>query len=324
VMFNFPAELSAAGRLAAAQRIARQQADAHGVATEFSIHQPGKEGDERNFHCHLMMTTRRLTAKGLGEKVREWSDMKTGPRLTKELRAFIAATLNDQLRQEGKAEIVHVEHRSFADRGIGQRPTIHQGPKRTSILRKEHGRARQAWEREQRQAMAARHAKEIAALKVRQDFALQARYGQWTERQRAGEEAIRRELDAQRQADRAQQKTGIRPVFRTITFRAGREAFEQQTREGQHIEAARQKVEALRAEISAEQREFMTGQRQEQAALIDSHKQDVAKIQSAVEVRHQIDRGAERATRQAPSYEIERQHERTREQGRDIGRELSP
>jgi hypothetical protein len=41
---------------------------------DYSIHAPGKDGDERNYHCHMMTTTRRMTATGLGEKAREWDD----------------------------------------------------------------------------------------------------------------------------------------------------------------------------------------------------------------------------------------------------------
>ena len=39
-------------------------------AVDFNIHEPGKDGDERNHHCHMMFTTRRMTAKGFGEKAR--------------------------------------------------------------------------------------------------------------------------------------------------------------------------------------------------------------------------------------------------------------
>ena len=74
LMFTFPCELSAAGRLNAARIIARHLVDTHGVAADFNIHEPGREGDSRNHHCHLLMTTRRMTADGLGEKAREWDE----------------------------------------------------------------------------------------------------------------------------------------------------------------------------------------------------------------------------------------------------------
>ena len=46
--FSFPVELSAAGRLKVARAIARHLADVHGIAADFAIHKPGKDGDERN------------------------------------------------------------------------------------------------------------------------------------------------------------------------------------------------------------------------------------------------------------------------------------
>ena len=318
-MFTFPAELSQQGRRTVAQIIADHLVSTARVAVDHSIHEPGPDGDEKNWHCHMMFTTRRMTAKGLGEKTREWDEYKPGsdePTLAKKLRAFIARTMNEELAKEGKSGLVRVQHQSYEARGTGQKPQQHQGPQRTHLLRKEQARAREAWRDEQKVAMQARHGKEIAALKVRQDFALQAKSGQFTERQRAGEAAIKRELDAAREADRAQQKTGIRGVFRVITGRAGREAFDQQTREAQRVMEAGQKIEALKADIASERREFLAGQRQEQGALIDSHKQDAAKIQTAIEARHQIDRGAERAARQPAGHVMEQK--RTRSIGRDF------
>ena len=78
VLFGFPDELSAAGRVALADRIARHLVEAHGVAVDWAIHAPGKLGDQRNHHCHMMFTTRRLTGDGLGAKTREWNTREGG------------------------------------------------------------------------------------------------------------------------------------------------------------------------------------------------------------------------------------------------------
>lgn len=314
VLFTFPTELSADGRLAAATRIARHLVDKHQVAADFSLHLPGKDGDQQNFHCHLLMTTRRLDGDGFGAKVREWSNLYEGRERTKDIRSVIAAVLNDQLRQEGKADLVHVEHRSFAARGSGQRPTQHQGPNRTNILRRQQGMARQAWERQQNAAIHDRQAREIGALESRQQFAREAKSVELAERQRAGEQAIQRDLTAQRQADQQKQATGIRGAFRSVTGRAGRDAFEAQAREAQRVQAASQKVEALRTQIATERRTFADGQRREHAALVANHKQEATRLQSTVAVRSQIDRSAERAARQ-PSQWIDRQQEQERSRG---------
>jgi hypothetical protein len=111
LLFTYPSELSEAGRLKTARAIAGFLVSTSSVAVDFSIHKPGRDGDERNHHCHMMFTTRRMTAKGLGEKTREWDDLKTGPKLSKALRKFIADTLNAELAAEGKADIARVEYR---------------------------------------------------------------------------------------------------------------------------------------------------------------------------------------------------------------------
>ena len=53
-MFTYPAELSQAGRLNVARIIARYLVSVSAVAVDFNIHKPGKDGDEKNFHCHML------------------------------------------------------------------------------------------------------------------------------------------------------------------------------------------------------------------------------------------------------------------------------
>ena len=208
----------------------------------------------------MLMTTRRMTAKGFGEKAREWDDLKTAPLLAKRLRAFVAQTLNDQLKAEGKADIVFVECRSFKARGSAQVPTRHQGPGKTNSRRKERGKARQAWTAGQRQAQKERHGKELAALKFRQDFALQGKLAALSQRGREGAAAIRGELQEQRRADTA--ATGLRRVFLIVTGREGRAAFDRQARDAQRIAAANEKIQTLKTEIRAERGAFATALRQ--------------------------------------------------------------
>jgi len=111
-MFSFPAELSVAGRRNVAQLIADHLVATSQVAVDHSIHAPGQDGDEKNWHCHLMFTTRRMTAKGLAEKTREWDERDRAgsnePNLAKQLREFVARTMNEELAKEGKSGFVHV------------------------------------------------------------------------------------------------------------------------------------------------------------------------------------------------------------------------
>ena len=66
-------------------------ADRYGVAVDFSIHSPDSKTDARNHHTHIMMTTRKLEASGLGEK-------STLELENKKLIALGLPTSHDQLR----------------------------------------------------------------------------------------------------------------------------------------------------------------------------------------------------------------------------------
>lgn len=317
-LFSFPVELSAAGRLKVARAIARHLADVHGIVADFAIHKPGKDGDERNFHCHMLTTTRRMAADGLGAKAREWADMKSGAKLAKQLRAHIAATLNDALKEEGKTDVVKVEHRSFKERGSAQTPTKHQGPVDTHKLRRKQQDMRQAWAKATAEAQRERQAKELASLKMRQDFALQGKLAELAQRMKAGAAAIKREVAEQRRADPP--PTGLRRLFLVVTGRAGREAFNRQARDGQRVEAARAKLAALKAELRAERSAYSDSQVKDRAALIERHGRDDQQLKQAITARQGMDRAAEVTARR----EQVRTPEREREHGRSIGIELSP
>jgi MobA/MobL family len=320
VMFTYPAEISAEGRLVTARIIARYLVSVSAVAVDFNIHEPGKDGDEKNHHCHLMFTTRRMTANGLGEKSREWDerDDKT-PSPAKKLRAFIAKTLNEQLKAEGKAHLARVEHESFKDRGIGRKPQQHQGPAKTHMLRKQQMQLRKDWEQAQRRDQRQRHGKERASLKLRQDFALQHKLADIQQRGREGTAAIKRELAEARRADIP--ATGFRRVFQIVTRQDMREAFDRQAREGQRIEAARQKHATLKAELQAERNEFVRGQTEERERLIERHRGEDTQLQQAVEQRKSLDRTAEVHARSNDTRSHSREQVQEREHGR--GRSIS-
>lgn len=53
---------------------AREQFLRKGVAASADIHRPDAQGDERNFHVHILVGMRKLESDGLGEKVFTWED----------------------------------------------------------------------------------------------------------------------------------------------------------------------------------------------------------------------------------------------------------
>ena len=135
-----PSELSPTERQRLAVDFARELVARHGCAADVAIHAPGKEGDNRNHHAHILLTTRRLTPEGMGEKTRELDDQKTGKELVTQWRERFATLQNERLREAGHA--VQVDHRSHAERGLQAMPTWHLGPAATAIERRTGQRSR--------------------------------------------------------------------------------------------------------------------------------------------------------------------------------------
>lgn len=108
---GLPHELSAEGRQALVRGFAQELAARHGVAVDMAIHAPDREGDNRNHHAHVLVTTRRLGPDGFGEKTRELDARATGPGLVEEWRGRWAALSNIALERAGSLE--RVDHRSL-------------------------------------------------------------------------------------------------------------------------------------------------------------------------------------------------------------------
>ena len=60
-----PHELNEADRRELATRMGQAIADRYGVAVDVCIHAPDREGDDRNFHVHMLATTRTIGADGM-------------------------------------------------------------------------------------------------------------------------------------------------------------------------------------------------------------------------------------------------------------------
>lgn len=131
IIIALPSELDATARQALAYRLAQELVARHQCAVDVALHEPGKEGDHRNFHAHLLMTTRRLGAEGFNEKTREL-DVKTSGEIDY-WRARWAQLANEALAQA--ASSARIDHRSNADREIDAVPSAHMGPGVTAIER---------------------------------------------------------------------------------------------------------------------------------------------------------------------------------------------
>jgi hypothetical protein len=115
-----PEELGYKERLDLALRFARGLASKYGCAVDVALHAPDREGDQRNWHAHLLATTRKVTAGALSEKCDiELSDAKrlslsqAPARIEVEaVRQMWAQEVNRQLTTARLPE--RVDHRSLA------------------------------------------------------------------------------------------------------------------------------------------------------------------------------------------------------------------
>jgi len=162
-----PAELSAEGRLALARAFSREIADRYNVAVDLAVHAPRPEGDPRNFHAHLLATTREVTADGLGPKTgldrsgaaRSELGLPTGREEFANLRARWAELTNEALL-EANIE-ARVDHRSLEAQGVDREPQAQlpwgaykaeRRGERSELAERIRGRHRERWAaRQQRQ-----------------------------------------------------------------------------------------------------------------------------------------------------------------------------
>lgn len=155
-----PAELSPAERRGLAVAFGQELAERHGCAVDVAIHAPGKEGDNRNHHAHILCTTRRLTPDGFGAKTRELDDQKTGE--VTRWRGRWAELANEALERAGSTE--RVDHRSLKAQGIERDPLPHLGPAAAGFERRtgEASRKRQDFDQDAAERLA--RAKEAGEL----------------------------------------------------------------------------------------------------------------------------------------------------------------
>jgi ATP-dependent exoDNAse (exonuclease V) alpha subunit len=127
-----PVELSPPQRLGLARGFSQELSDRYGFALDLTIHAPRDfpGSDPRNFHAHLLATTREVQAEGLGAKttleLNGSARHKLGlPRSIDEflhVRERWAIVTNDALREAHVA--ARVDHRSLAAQGIDREPRL--------------------------------------------------------------------------------------------------------------------------------------------------------------------------------------------------------
>ncbi|TNC45244.1 hypothetical protein FHG66_20270, partial [Rubellimicrobium rubrum] len=107
-----PAELDASERRVLVAGFAAELVARYGVAADVAIHAPHREGDQRNWHAHVLTTTRSLTAQGLTDKTRVLDAKQTGGPEIEHMRERWAEMQNHALERRGHT--ARVDHRSLA------------------------------------------------------------------------------------------------------------------------------------------------------------------------------------------------------------------
>ena len=107
VRVALPDELSHDERVELVRGFCQEAFVERGMVADIAIHAPGNDGDERNHHAHVMVTTREIDAEGFTTKNREWN----GKDVLEGWRSSWAEVSNDALERSGQDE--RIDHRTL-------------------------------------------------------------------------------------------------------------------------------------------------------------------------------------------------------------------
>lgn len=121
-----PAELSHEQQVGLTRSFSRELADRHGFGVDFAVHAP--RDDPRNFHAHLLATTREIHSSGFGAKTA--LEIRDSERAERGLEPFFREVAHTrerwaELTNEALALAnvsARVDHRSLAEQGIQREP----------------------------------------------------------------------------------------------------------------------------------------------------------------------------------------------------------
>ena len=146
-----PHELDEEQRKTLAQDFCKELQEQHKFAVDLAIHEPGKEGDNRNHHAHILCTTRRLDENGFTEKTRELDNQRSGEvERWRERFAELGADALERAGHQQEAERFRQSHLTldkqvalakergdweFTRQNENREPTKHLGPKATAMER---------------------------------------------------------------------------------------------------------------------------------------------------------------------------------------------
>ena len=102
-----PAELDHGQRVELVRDFCQRQFVDQGMVADIALHAPGREGDDRNHHAHILLTTREIAAEGFTTKNRDWNAVE----VLEGWREAWAQDANLALELAGHAE--RIDHRTL-------------------------------------------------------------------------------------------------------------------------------------------------------------------------------------------------------------------
>ena len=157
-----PAELGHGERIHLVQSFAKELVKRYGVTVDACIHAPGRKGDDRNFHAHILTSTRVLTPTGFGEKTRVLDAPRTSGQEVTAIRELWAWCCNLEFAVKGLNG--EIDHRSLKAQGIDREPTRHLGVAASSMERRGVRSLRGDENRRRRDPRIERELKELVVL----------------------------------------------------------------------------------------------------------------------------------------------------------------
>lgn len=302
-LINLPHELSEAARHELALEFAQALADKFGVIADVAIHKPtareiAKGADPRNYHAHIMLTTRQAEIGNdgnlvFGKKVDcELSDTdrkklglcKAKDEVT-ELRQLYEELVNTKLIENGLAH-KQVNCRSYKDQGLDIIPQVKVGAKSTQLER----RGKTTLEGDTNRLISERNKrvrkKTLALLRRKKRTQQPLRNANIKMRyQRQRQEKI--DYDATRERiERADREIAQFNEFFKITTDAAKREQRQIAATNQELERSKQRIDDL-----TEQQKLAQSAVSEQSRIIGNYQSEVEQfIKDQLERKRQADR----------------------------------
>lgn len=130
VLLVLPRDLNAQQRAELVRGFAREAFVSEGMIADWAIHSPDAADGGKNYHAHIMLTTRRIEADGFGAKERAWNAKSELYRW----RTLYEEHSNRQLEAAGSE--YRVDLRSNAEKGIARKPQPKAGTAWNRLKRK--------------------------------------------------------------------------------------------------------------------------------------------------------------------------------------------